>query len=95
MSSKGGWQPGLLAQEAMYWGESGDSEEKTTPFTNLAIHHPNEDNNINHFKFTLLQTHNQPLLRQTTESCFINNAKVDMNSKAEWHKLTAGRVVIT
>ena len=61
-------------------------------YKHLAIHHPNEDNNINHFKFTLLETHNQPLLRQTSESCFIHNAKVDipMNSKAEWHQPTVG-----
>ena len=63
----------------------------------LAIHHPNEENYIMHFKFTLLETHKQPLMRQTSESCFIHNAKVDiqMNSKAEWHQPTVGRVVIT
>ena len=100
------------SKEAAYWGESGDSgycrtlehrdavehrREDNAFYKHLAFHHPNEDNNINHFKFTLLETHNQPLLRQTSESCFIHNAKVDipMNSEAEWHQPTVGRVVIT
>ena len=98
--------------EAKYWGESGDSgycrtlehgdavehrREDNAFYKHLAIHHPNEDITITHFKFTLLETHNQPLFRQTSESCYIHHAKVDiqMNSKAEWHQPTVGRVVIT
>lgn len=98
--------------DAKYWGESGFSgycrilehqeavehkREDNAFAKHLAIHHPNKVNDIMHFKFTLLETHKQPLMRQTSESCFIHNAKVDiqMNSKAEWHQPTVGRVVIT
>ena len=95
------------SKEAMYSGESGDSgycrtlehrdavehrREDIAFSKHLALHHPSEENHITHYKFTLLETQNQPLLRQTSESCFIHNGKVDipMNSKAESHQPTVG-----
>ena len=58
---------------------------------------PEDEGNIEAFKFSLVELHNQPLPRLTSESCFIhlNNVDLQMNSKAEWHQPTVGRVVVT
>ena len=98
--------------EARYWGESGFSGycrtlEHIKPIENkdgknafgkhLAIHHPGEEGNVEAFKFTLAETHKQPLPRLVSESCYIhgNSIEVLMNSKAECHEPAVGRAVVT
>ena len=74
-----------------------NKDEKNAFSKHLTLHHPEEEGNINAFKFALVELHNKPLPRLTSESCFIHHNKVDlpMNSKAEWHQPTVGRVVVT
>ena len=98
--------------EARYWGETGRSaycrtlehvaaihnkDEKNAFSKHLTLHHPEEEGNTGAFQFSLVELHNKPLPRLTSESCFIHHNKVDvpMNSKAEWHQPTVGRVVVT
>ena len=110
---KGDWKLCLETDvEARYWGESSRSgycrtlehvkaieskDDKNAFSKHLALHHPEDEGNIEAFKFSLVELHNQPLPRLTSESCFIhlNNVDLQMNSKAEWHQPTVGRVVVT
>ena len=97
---------------ASYWGESGFSayyrtlqhhsaienrDEKNAFAKHLMIHHPEQEGSKDALKFSLQEVHNQPLPRQTSESCHINHNLVEtpMNSKAEWHQPMVARVVIT
>ena len=72
-------------------------DEKNAFSKHLSLHHPEEEGNTDAFKFSLVELHKQPLPRLTSESCFIhtNTADLPMNSKAEWHQPTVGRVVVT
>ena len=82
--------------EARYWGESSRSgycrtlehvkaveskDDKNAFSKHLALHHPEDEGNIEAFKFSLVELHNQPLPRLTSESCFIhlNNVDLQMN----------------
>ena len=85
-----------------YWRESGDSaycrcqqhksailnkDENNAFAKHLAIHHPEQEGNIDAFRFKLVETHSQPLSRLCSESVHIHTseAQIPMNSKAEWH----------
>ena len=61
------------------------------------IHHPEQEGSKDAFKFSLQEVHNQPLPKQTSESCHIHHNLVEtpMNSKIEWHQPMVARVVIT
>ena len=63
----------------------------------LAIHHPEQEGNIDSFRFKLVETHSQPLSRLCSESVHIHTSKaqIPMNSKAEWHAPVVPRVVVT
>ena len=95
-----------------YWGESGDSaycrcqqhksailnkDENNAFAKHLAIHHPEQEGNIDSFRFKLVETHSQPLSRLCSESVHIHTSKaqIPMNSKAEWHAPVVPRVVVT
>ena len=95
-----------------YWGESGDSaycrcqqhksailnrDENNAFSKHLAIHHPEQEGNIDAFRFKLVETHSQPLSRLCSESVHIHTseAQIPMNSKAEWHAPVVPRVVVT
>ena len=97
---------------AVYWGESGDSaycrchqhwaaienkDESNAFAKHLAIHHLEQVGKPESFKFTLVETHTQPLPRLCSESIHIHTseAQIPMNSKAEWHQPMVPRVVVT
>ena len=49
-----------------YWSEEKEEEEEEENTRDRSVP-DGSDNHINHYKFTLLETQNQPLLRQTSE----------------------------
>ena len=84
-----------------YWGESGDSvytrglqhqeDNRSRRMTNtfakhLALHHPDQEGNLEALDFNLIQTFKHAAPRQTSESVHIHNSKADiiLNSKVDF-----------
>ena len=63
----------------------------------LALHHPDQEGDVQAFDFNLIQTFKHAAPRQTSESVHIHNSKADilLNSKVDFEQPTVERVVMT
>ena len=71
--------------------------EKNAFEKHLEIHHPEQQGNIDAFKFGLEGIYKLLVVRQVTDSVYIhsNNAGTVMNSKSEWTQPMQETVIVT
>ena len=74
-----------------------DANEKNAMAKHLEIHHPENDNAANAFKFNVHANFAKALDRQVFEGTLITNTQADivMNSKSEFHQPAVTRITTT